>query len=380
MSICTKLGMCLSVFALAVSGLARAQEPKPDEAPATAPAPAPEAAPAEAEKTVKWYDAITAEALVDLYYAHNFGIPSGEPSQLRTFDGANDTFGLAFAKIALTKAPEPVGFRLDLGFGSVADATSVELCTNCDPGVTTTVSEVYKHVEQAYASFKIGAVTLDAGKFVTAAGAEVIEAKDNWNYSRSILFGYAIPFTHTGLRLTAPVEDFTLQASLVNAWDFVNDNNKYKTLGLSVGYKFPSSTQAILNAYLGPEGATSSDWRWILDLVVSHSFSEMVGVKLNADYGKEDAGKWYGVAANAKWHLLPCFSLSGRLEYFGDPDGIRTGSVAKYWEGTVTAGFPFSSNGEIRAEFRHDQADASVFAGGTSKGQNTVQLAFLAWL
>jgi hypothetical protein len=31
---------------------------------------------------------------------------------------------------------------------------------------------------------------------VTYFGAEVIEAIDNPNYSRSFLFNYAIPFTH----------------------------------------------------------------------------------------------------------------------------------------------------------------------------------------
>jgi len=35
---------------------------------------------------------------------------------------------------------------------------------------------------------------MDLGKFVTSAGAEVIEAKDNWNYSRSLLFVNAIPY------------------------------------------------------------------------------------------------------------------------------------------------------------------------------------------
>jgi hypothetical protein len=51
---------------------------------------------------------------------------------------------------------------------------------------------------QAYVSVKLPAdVVLDAGKFVTNAGAEVIEAKDNWLYSRSLLFGFAVPFTHT---------------------------------------------------------------------------------------------------------------------------------------------------------------------------------------
>ena len=35
-------------------------------------------------------------------------------------------------------------------------------------------------------------LTLDVGKFVTQHGAEVIESKDNWNYSRSFMFALAI--------------------------------------------------------------------------------------------------------------------------------------------------------------------------------------------
>jgi hypothetical protein len=36
------------------------------------------------------------------------------------------------------------------------------------------------------------------GKFVTYHSAEVIEARDNFNDSRSFLFNFAVPFTHTG--------------------------------------------------------------------------------------------------------------------------------------------------------------------------------------
>ena len=47
------------------------------------------------------------------------------------------------------------------------------------------------YIEQAFLSMKppkAKGFELDFGKFVTSAGAEVIEAKDNWNYSRSLLF------------------------------------------------------------------------------------------------------------------------------------------------------------------------------------------------
>ena len=39
---------------------------------------------------------------------------------------------------------------------------------------------------------------INVGKFVTPAGAEVIETKDNWNYSRGLLFALAIPYFHFG--------------------------------------------------------------------------------------------------------------------------------------------------------------------------------------
>ena len=57
-------------------------------------------------------------------------------------------------------------------------------------------------MQQAYVSLLTGKLQLDAGKFVTPLGAEVIESQDDWNYSRSILFGYAIPFYHAGMRAT----------------------------------------------------------------------------------------------------------------------------------------------------------------------------------
>jgi len=49
-----------------------------------------------------------------------------------------------------------------------------------------------------------GPLTIIGGKFVTLAGAEVINSTLDTNYSRSILFGYAIPFSHTGARSAMP--------------------------------------------------------------------------------------------------------------------------------------------------------------------------------
>src|SRR5437773_172971 len=68
--------------------------------------------------------------------------------------------------------------------------------------------DVLKHIEQGYVSWLADPkVQFDIGKFVTWNGAEVIESKDNWNYTRSIQFGFAIPFYHTGVRATISPSD-----------------------------------------------------------------------------------------------------------------------------------------------------------------------------
>ena len=59
----------------------------------------------------------------------------------------------------------------------------------------------------------------------------MIETKDNWNYSRGLLFTYAIPFYHFGLRAKYAFNDkFALTGYLVNGWNNIVDNNTGKTL------------------------------------------------------------------------------------------------------------------------------------------------------
>ena len=59
------------------------------------------------------------------------------------------------------------------------------------------------NVQQGYLSVLVPAgkgLQIDFGKFVTPHGAEVIETRDNWNYSRGLLFALAIPYYHMGAR------------------------------------------------------------------------------------------------------------------------------------------------------------------------------------
>ena len=62
------------------------------------------------------------------------------------------------------------------------------------------------------------------------------------NYSRSILFGYAIPFTHTGVRATYKVNDMlTVLGGVNQGWDAFEDPNHDKTLELEPNGVFLSN-------------------------------------------------------------------------------------------------------------------------------------------
>jgi hypothetical protein len=200
----------VSAVAQAEGAAATASDPAPAaEAPPAAAAATAPATPTTPPVTFTW------EALVDTYYLWNFtGDPSTQGPALRQFDVTANNFALAFAKLGVGVDTEHVAFRLDLGGGHAAVLLNGASAANSPlppatgtAGADTAIAAAsYDNgflVEQAYGTLKLTpALSLDAGRFVTSAGAEVIEANKNWLYSRSLLF-FGIPLLHTGVRLTA---------------------------------------------------------------------------------------------------------------------------------------------------------------------------------
>ena len=100
-------------------------------------------------------------------------------------------------------------------------------------------------------------------------GAEVIEAKDNWNYSRGLLFWYAIRLYHFGFRAKYTFNDkYALTGFLTNGWNDVVDNNSGKTYGASFGWT-PNKKWAVTETgFFGPEQANyNKTWRQTYDTI-----------------------------------------------------------------------------------------------------------------
>ncbi len=233
--------------------------------------------------------------------------------------------------------------------------------------------------------------TVDFGKFVTSAGAEVIESNGNWNYSRSILFGWAIPYYHFGARITQPIgKYFTGGFQIVNGWNNVEDNNSGKTIGL-VGNFTGKKISWSNNYYTGPENpGTNKGWRNLYDTTVLLTPADRFNAYINFDYGqnKAFAGKtsttseWYGIAGAAKIGLTSKASITPRLEWFKDRDGFSTGTAQELKEFTITYEYKWVEGLLSRIEYRHDWSDKQFFergAGGYTDTMNTFTVGVVAF-
>jgi len=369
----------LMVWLFVAVPLCPAQSPEPASPPQQPPtaSESPPPQPAQPEWSV---GPINFSGSVDGYYSLNLNHPISRTNNLRNFDVQANQFSLNYAELVLAHDPDPVGFRVDLGFGKTADIVHG----------AEQAPDTFRNIQQAYVSLLPSwgnGLQIDFGKFVTNAGAEVIETQDNWNYSRSLLFAWAIPYYHFGARASMPLgSHFTAGASLVNGWNNVEDNNSGKTAGVTGSLTFDKISW-VSNYYVGPEkGDTNAGFRHLYDTTLFLTPSEKAKFYINFDYGVDkgiddgDNNHWVGVAGAARFALNDWFALAPRIEWFNDADGFSTGTIQKLKEFTMTAEFKMKEGFLTRVEYRRDWSDQPFFDRGNELGSHRNQDTFLVGL
>jgi hypothetical protein len=333
-----------------------------------APAPAPTPAPPALELT----------SFVDAYYGYAFNKVDGA---LRNFDVQHNTFTISLVEVAAEKkvsTDSRVGFRADIDYGPTADMVAV-----FEPAGGG--QDVFKHLQQGYLSVLAGSkLQLDAGKFVTPHGAEVIESKDNWNYSRSLLFALAIPYYHVGVRAAYPVSDkLSLAGYLVNGWNNGSENNAGKSLGLGATFKPTPKLTLVANYMAGPEQKDDNDsWRTLFDTTLTLAPTSRLSLMANFDYGRDRiAGvpvQWLGIATYARIQATPKWALTPRFEWLDDGDAFMTGQSQRLRELTLTSDHKIAGELSARVEYRVDFSDRAFFASSGSplkkKSQSTLAI------
>ena len=331
---------------------------------------------------------IEMSGFVDTSYTYNFNEPQTRTNTLRVFDTRANSFMINNAELVVEKkvsADSPTGFRVDLDFG-----TDSEVVGSVTAGLGTGDDEL--DIQQAYGEYLAplgNGLDIKAGKFVTLHGAEVIESKDNWNLSRSFLFGYAIPFTHTGIRATYPWANWlSTTVGVSNGWDVVDDNNQGKTIEASATI-VPFDKASLTGTFMtGPEQTgNNNNSRQLIDFAGSYQITDALAAKLNFDYGWEDDAvtttiggltgvapknaSWTGLAGYLRYQMNDKFALAGRAEWMHDADGVRTalltgingitGTDVNLYELTLTGEYKLNDHLITRLEYRHDRGSEKIF-------------------
>ncbi len=328
---------------------------------------------AKSKGTPKWFEEIAVNVFASTAYVYNSNRPATGNTSYRVFDFIDNSFNLDVAELVVQLAPtkpKDGGFRVDLAFGNSVPQIS--------KAQDQTVAQL--DVQQLFVSYiaPIGSgLRFDVGKHITHMGYEVIEGYDGYNdnYSRSILFGYSIPFTHTGVKASyAFSSKVAAMVGVVNGWDLVRDNNRSKSLMAQVTL-IPVAPLSVLLSWIGgPEIADDNhSKRNVFDVAATFKPTKTLTLGVNGDYGTEDGtsavnpgsdAKWKGIAGYATLAFSDRFSAALRGETFHDDDGVRlgTGTKATLSEFTFTPAYKITDHVLIRGEVRYDKANQPILA------------------
>jgi len=380
-----------------IEALKAAPAPTPAPAPAAAAVatPAPAAAPNPLAGITGVLGGVNLTGLVDAYYGYNanhppLGIGHVGNTATEPFQFTNGQFSLNLLELQIDKPVDkttPLGFRVALGFGQAINAVN-----NTGSDVSSALPGVQQYLKEGYLSYfaPIGkGLQIDAGKFVTPAGAEVIETNQNWNYSRSLLFTYAIPYYHFGARMKYTFNDkWSVTGYAVNGWNNVVATNTGKTGGLSIGWNATKKLTVTETYLAGPRDlygtGNNGPWNHLTDTVIAYNPTAKLSLQANIDYDRiEEFGEgqkpadYAGIAGYIRYQVRPNAALAARYEYLNDHDGFATGRGQHMNEFTGTLERKIAGHLLSRVEYRHDDSNQNFFqrsSNGPVKGQTTVDV------
>lgn len=266
-----------------------------------------------------------------------------------TWSTAGDDFALNQASLSLAYTPSS-------GLGALVNVVAgTEACSGrYAPGYASgrTASSRNLDLLQAHLQYVSSRSRWFLGKFTTLAGAEVAAPTGNTNITRSLLYWYAEPLTHIGVRYTRALTDrLSLSAGVNNGWN--NDRS------------FNAGTYE-LNASFAPSGTFSlaatayhNTAKTLIDVVATWKVTPALTTALSADRDRDHRQSitWWGVAGYATYAINARWRVSLRGEHLADPDTVT--SFVRISEGTLTLGYAATQHFDLRLEGRMDTHTSS---------------------
>ncbi|HWP41227.1 MAG TPA: outer membrane beta-barrel protein, partial [Tepidisphaeraceae bacterium] len=321
---------------------------------------------------------------IEVGWSYNFDNPSSHLNPGRVFDLEDQDPTLHQIDVFVERNIAANGEKFDIG-GKMewlwgGDARFIHANGLFDHYGFTDGPEEQFDLVQLYGTFNVpvgNGLLLTAGKFVTLLGYETINPTTNPLYSHTYLFGFGIPFTHTGVLARYQFsENWWGTAGIVRGWDqALEDANDAVSFIGQAGYS-KDNIDFYLNVITGPEQANNeSNYRTVFNPILVYRDSDQLTFAIDAIYGWEPEsaadggdGQWWGAAGYVSYKIDSRFTAQGRAEYFSDQDGSR-GLGTQLTEVTVGLNIrplPDDQWGRglvIRPEIRFDYAEDPGFNG-----------------
>ncbi|MCX6181740.1 MAG: outer membrane beta-barrel protein [Bacteroidetes bacterium] len=283
----------------------------------------------------------TFNGFADVNYFYNVNAPAsgsntGASGFARAFDQKSNQFQLGMVQGKMTYVYKKSTVVADMTFGPFGDLGNYGNVVGSVPGSSTSLAIKQLYITHAFSD----KFAVTAGQFGTHVGYEVIDAPLNFNYSLSNLFNNG-PFYHIGLKADYAVSDKVfLMAGIVNNWDNLYDNNKYKSAIAQVKIVASDKATMYFNYIGGNEapqasfGATDSlkNFKQLIDYVLNYQVTDKFYVGLNGVLGRASmfstpkndslvSMHWGGAAVYMNYVVNDMFTLGARADYFDNTEG-----------------------------------------------------------
>jgi hypothetical protein len=331
------------------------------------------------------------------YYQYNWNRPPDRVVVLRAYDTRSNVFSIQQAALVVDGAPDVAagrryGLRLDLQFGQATETVQGNPVNEPRP-------DPYRYVWQAYGTYVFPltarGLQADFGKFASMLGYETNYAKDDQAFSRAYLFNF-LPFYHSGLRLTLPVNDkVSVLYMLTNGVQQTEDFNDFKSNHFAAIVKPVSQVTWTVNYYFGQEqpdaGAPQGPDGFfkVFDTYFTVTPNSALTLGLDVNYVTNEVNKTdsalslQGLGAYARYQVTSPAALGVRYERLDD-EGLFGGIDQVLQELTATAEYKLADGFLVRGEFRRDWSNQLFFPGPQPNDvrdhQNTMLIGLVWWV
>lgn len=317
---------------------------------------------------------VTVEGYLDSYYAYDFNKPpTGDRAYFVSMARHNEiTINLAYIGVKYSSARLRGHFVP--GFGTYINANYAN------------ESFSLKNIIEASAGVKLWRnknIWMDVGVFGSPYTNESAISKDHLAYTRSFAPEY-VPYYLSGVKLSFPItEKMNGYFYLLNGWQQIQDANQDKSIGTQLEYRPSNSLLINWNTYVGNEQSSNHmefDTRYFSDLFFIYTKGKWSAtgcyyMGIQQRNNMEDAF-WWQANIIGRYNLTEKLSVTGRLEYFDDPERIQINPITaatnfSSYSSSLGLNLKIAENILFRAEGRTFFSNNEVYERGGAPVKNS---------